>query len=148
MRVKKMSLKSKIIILVCVYLAGYVTALKLKPEPPPKAEIAKESTQKSVAKKVTKKYDPKTGALESETSEELEQFLNNRLTAKVPVKTVYKHDALIVDIDSSLRVGALVKPYALLPLPIIPKDLYIGYAKDLRTGEDIYRAAYTVFTKE
>lgn len=150
MKVQTMTLKSKIIILICVYLAGYVTALKLTPKPAP-LEISQNNTQKAVAKKTTKKktYAP-SGQLasEEETTEDLDLFVNNKLTAKVPAQTIYKRDAVIADLDSTLRAGVLIKPYALLPLPIIPQNLYTGYAKDIRTGEDIYRLAYTVFTKE
>jgi hypothetical protein len=142
-----MSAKTKIIILICVYLAGYFTALKVKPEPPPPLEIVNDDTQKATAKKVTKKYAP-SGSLESETSEELSLFLSKKLSAKVPPQIIYKRDAVTIDADSSVRVGVFVRPYTLLPVKYVPENLHIGYAKDLRTGEDIYRAAYTVFTKE
>lgn len=143
-----MTLKSKIIILLSVYALGYSTALKLRPAP---LELTQSNTQEVRAKKAVRKktYAP-TGKLvsEEESIEDLDIFVGEKLKAIAPPQAIYKRDAVIIDLDSTLRAGILIKPYAILPLPMIPKDLYLGYVKDMRTGEDIYRAAYTVFTKE
>lgn len=134
-----MTLKSKLIILVCVYAAGYLTALKLRPAP---AEVA-HNTDASVkgTKKTKKTFDPATGKLlAEETSETLDALLKEKFKAKVPPPAPAP-DNVIITLNTKAHAAVLFNPYSVLP--ILPAPLWIGYAKDVRTGEDIFTLGYS-----
>lgn len=134
-----MTLKSKLIILVCVYLAGYMTALKLRPAP---LDISHNTEDKIKEIKTTKKtFDPDTGNLVAEeTSETLDALLKEKFKAKVPPPAPAP-DNVIITLNTKAHAAVLFNPYSILP--ILPAPLWIGYAKDIRTGEDIYTLGYS-----
>lgn len=146
-------LKNKLLILICVYLAGFGTARYLqKPLPPAtsshETEVAKDLEQGRKDTKTTKvTFNCDSGKPSSiETTQTVEDFLNERTKAKEAVKVSVPQAAPLPDNflatgDSTLRFTALVNPYSVLP--ILPKELWVGYAKDVRTGEDIGVVGYS-----
>lgn len=134
-----MTLKTKIIILICVYAAGYTTALKLRPAP---LEVSHNTEDAVKASKSTKKtFDPSTGKLlAEETSETIDALLKEKFKAKVPPPAP-PADNLIITLNNKMHAGVLFNPSSLLPL--LPSATWVGYAKDVRTGEDIYTLGYS-----
>ncbi len=122
------------------FLLGYGACVKLQPPAPPKPlEIAASTQAGSKALKTThEKFNCPNGALsERDTSEDVTSFLNSQVKAKIPPPAAPPMpDNFMALADSTLRFTALVNPSS--ALPILPSNMWVGYAKDLHHDEDIY----------
>lgn len=126
-----MNLKVKLAILLCVYLAGYGTALKMQPPAPPATVAAAKSEEAKAVKKVKKTFNP-NGTLASEETTDIEDhILKSSLSASAPQKPA---DNLLFDLGTDLKASVMFNP-----LP----HVWAGYAKSLRNGEDVYKLGYS-----
>jgi hypothetical protein len=123
-----------------VFGLGWQLRKSLEPKPQPKIEATTQKTDNSTAhvKGQVKKKFGATGKLEEETIDfdaEISRALQSLSSVKKDAPIINKGDNLKFPINSRLQVGVEIKPV---------DNHWIGYLKDLKTGEDVYQYSYSI----
>jgi hypothetical protein len=124
-----------VIILVCVYAGGYFTAVKRLTKP--QAPASHTETASATVEVIKEVFNCPNGAL---SSRESVKKIDTNINTVIAPPIIVKPDNLLFSASNKLHFEVMVN---ISELPLVPPHTWVGYAKDLRTSEDIYKIGYS-----
>jgi len=130
----------KLLILVCVYLAGYGTALSIKkPVKPLESSSASHKIDEDT-EIVKETFSCPNGALSSrEVAKSKKKEASVTASAQTPAPQTIP-DNLIFTAGTNLNIGVLLD---ISDLPLIPRGTWVGYERGLKNDENVYKLGYS-----